>query len=298
MSLRNLVKGMKQGTEFLNYGRDIIADWGARSLLAIHASRRTAHQAASSHGPHASRDRQELHVFDTGCGHGDDLLGVRRRLAEILPAGTSLSVRYSGVEGYAPFVRECRASGIETFDLDIEKDSLPFDDATVDVIITNQVLEHTKEIFWIFSEYARILRPGGRLIIGVPNLASLHNRLLLLCGLHPTAQQTLSAHVRSFTLGDLRNFAQAGGLFRFIERRGSNFYPFPPMLSRPLARLFPSMAWGLFVLLERTEKQGSFLDNLHGQENFLETPFFGGPQRPARPRQKAVHTHRRASRTR
>lgn len=265
MSLRSIVRRLKEGTEFLNYGRHVIAEWGARSLLAMHAA----------------TGRKDFHVFDTGCGHGDDLLGVRRRLAELMPAGTNLKVRYTGVEGYEPFVRECRAQGIETIDLDVEKDHLPFADASVDVIITNQLLEHTKEVFWIFSEYARILRPGGRLMIGVPNLASLHNRLLLLFGLHPTAQQTLSAHVRSFTLGDLRNFAEAGGLFRFIERRGSNFYPFPPSISRPLARIFPSMAWGLFVLLERTDTKGSFLDNLRGEDNFLETPFYGGPQRPA-----------------
>lgn len=256
--LENTFKKMKQGTEYLNYGRDIIADWGARFLL----------------------ENGGGIVFDTGCGHGDDLLGIRRRFVEL--GGDASSLRLTGVEGYEPFAEECRASGIETFDLDIERDPLPFPDATVDLIVTNQVLEHTKEIFWIMSEYARILKPGGCLIIGVPNLASLHNRLLLLVGLHPTAQQSLSAHVRSFTLPDLKKFTETGGFFTFVARRGSNFYPFPPIISRPLARLFPSMAWGLFAQFRRTDRTGSFLSCLEGEENFLETPFYGGPQRPAR----------------
>lgn len=30
---------------------------------------------------------------------------------------------------------------------------------------------------------------------------------------------------------------------------GSNFYPFPPVIAaRPLARLFPTMAWGIFCI--------------------------------------------------
>lgn len=255
--IRALFKKMKEGTEFLNYGREIIADWGARYLL----------------------ENGGGVVFDTGCGHGDDLIGIRRRFEEL--GGDASALRLTGVEGYEPFVKECRALGIETFDLDIERDLLPFADASVDVIVTNQVLEHTKEIFWIMSEYARILKPGGCLIIGVPNLASLHNRLLLLAGLHPTAQQSLSAHVRSFTLSDLKQFTETGGFFTFVARRGSNFYPFPPAISRPLARLFPSMAWGLFAQFRRTNQKGSFLSCLEGEENFLETPFYGGPQRPA-----------------
>lgn len=257
--IRSFVKKMKEGTEYLNYGRPIIAKWGAESLLKIGSS--------------------NLVVFDTGCGHGDDLVGIRNQFEKL--GGNSKVLKLTGVEGYAPFRAECKKLGIETFDLDIEKDQLPFDDGTVDIIVTNQVLEHTKEIFWIMSEYARILKPKGKLIIGVPNLASLHNRLLLLVGIHPTAQQSLSAHVRSFTLPDLKHFTETGSFFSFKERKGSNFYPFPPAISKVFASLFPSMAWGLFALFERTDQQGSFLECLQGEQNFLETPFYGGPQRPA-----------------
>lgn len=63
--------------------------------------------------------------------------------------------------------------------LNIERDPLPFADESVDIFMANQVLEHCKEIFWIFSEVSRCLKPGGCFIIGVPNLAALHNRLLL-----------------------------------------------------------------------------------------------------------------------
>ncbi len=32
---------------------------------------------------------------------------------------------------------------------------------------------------------------------------------------------------------------------------GSNFYPFPPVIARPLASLFPTMAWGIFFVFEK-----------------------------------------------
>lgn len=263
--MRRFFKKLKEGTEYLNYGRSIISNW--------------AGEYAKSH-PEAD----EIRIFDTGCGHGTDLINSRNAIHSVSPEKT---VRLYGIENYEPYRIECEEYGIQTRAIDIERDSFPPDDSTMDIVITNQVLEHVKEIFWIFSEYARVLKPGGILIAGVPNLASLHNRLLLLFGRHPTAQQSLSAHVRTFTKPDLKHFAETGGFFKMTKTAGSNFYPFPPFISKPLAFLFPGMAWGLFAVLQRTDKTGSFLECLSGDENFLETPFYGSPQNPPKPAAKA-----------
>lgn len=263
MALRQFFVNLKKGTEFLNYGREIIQDWGAEHAARI-----------------ASR---EVVLYDLGCGHGTDLVNIKsaadKRFGRI-------AWKLLGIENFSEYQKECKALGIQTFAVDLEKDSYPGKDGSVDVLIANQVLEHTKEIFWIFSEASRLLRPGGRFIIGVPNLASLHNRLLLLFGEQPTAQQSLSAHVRTFTKPDMRRFAEAGGFFALRAFRGSNFYPFPPAIARPLARLFPTLAWGAFFNLERTDKRGDFLECLRGDSNFLETPFYGSPQNPAKRKRK------------
>ena len=269
--LRQFFVNLKKGTEYLNYGRHIIERWGADHALSGKA------------GP-------ECAVLDLGCGHGTDLLNIKKTAdssikgkahADASPRKSSL--RLAGVEGYEEYVKECNAAGIETFPIDIESDKIPVEDGTYDVVVANQILEHTKEVFWIFAEVARVLKPGGIFIIGVPNLASLHNRLLLLFGQQPTAQQTLSAHVRTFTKPDLRKFAETGGFFKLKAHRGSNFYPFGKSIARPLAWMFPTLAWGGFYLLERTDRQdGSFLECLSGDDNFLETPFYGSPQNPAR----------------
>ena len=51
---------------------------------------------------------------------------------------------------------------------------LPFDDASVNIVLTNSCLEHS-EMFWlIFLEAMRILKPHGILYINVPSNAEFH----------------------------------------------------------------------------------------------------------------------------
>ena len=141
----------------------------------------------------------------------------------------------------------------------------------------NQVLEHIKEIFWVFHETTRILSIGGKVIIGVPNLASLHNRLLLLFGKQPSPVKNYSAHVRGFTKDDILSFLNTclPDCYRMISFGGSNFYPFPPLLARPLANYFPNMAWGIFLMLEKQKQYNNeVLSYLHREK--LETPFYTG----------------------
>ncbi len=263
-ALREFFVNLKKGTEHLNYGREILRDWGAEHALSCESG--------------------VVSVYDIGCGHGTDIINIKN--SADAKSNRRIDWRLAGIENFADYQKECKQLGIQTFAVDLERDSFPGKDASIDILISNQVLEHTKEIFWIFSEAARLLKPGGRFLVGVPNLASLHNRLLLLFGQQPTAQQSYSAHVRGFTKPDFRKFAETGGYFRLTAFRGSNFYPFPPGLARPLARMLPTMAWGAFFNLERTGKSGDFLDCLYGDENFLETPFYGSPQNPAKGRAK------------
>lgn len=205
----------------LNYGRPIIQAFLEKSMLS---------QAV---------------VVDLGAGHGDDL-----ELARLV----SDSAKLYAVECWPPYVKELTVRGIEVAPLNIERDKLPFENESVDVVIANQVLEHAKELFWLFHEVSRVLKVGGVFIIGVPNLASLHNRLLLAIGRQPTVIKSASAHVRGFTKQDLFNFANEPFSlgYEMIGYGGSNFYPFPPVLAKPLARIFPSMAWGLFMALRKS----------------------------------------------
>ena len=183
-------------------------------------------------------------VVDLGAGNGADLMTVK----SINP-----NADLNGLEFDESNIQQLIDKGTKVFQLDIEKDPLPFSNESVDLIILNQFLEHTKEVFWILHEITRVLKVGGRVIIGVPNLASFHNRLLLALGRQPSPIKTNSAHVRGFTKGDVLEFLTScfPSGYELIDFKGSNFYPFPPLIAKPLSTVFPTMAWGIFFLLEK-----------------------------------------------
>jgi SAM-dependent methyltransferase len=211
-------------------------------------------------------------VLDLGAGKGADLLAARA-----VEPGSALHA----VESFPPNVAALEAQGVAVTGLDLEREALPFADGACDVVIANQILEHTKEVFWIWHEIARVLAPQGQVILGVPNLASAHNRLLLLLGRQPSVIKTASAHVRGFTRGDLLQFLAEAcpGVFGLREHAGANFYPLPPALARPLARALPGLAWGLFLRLQKQrEYQGEFL--AYPARARLETNFYTGPASP------------------
>ncbi len=182
-------------------------------------------------------------VLDIGAGSGTDLLSYKERNPDCI---------LYALEGYEPNVLNLESKNIKTYSHNLEFDVFPFESESLDVINANQILEHTKEIFWIFHEVTRTLKVGGYLVVAVPNLASLHNRLLLMLGKQPTPIQNNSAHVRGFTKGDFIKFLDIWPGYEVIDFKGSNFYPFPPVIAKPLSVLFPSMSWSIFFLLKKT----------------------------------------------
>jgi SAM-dependent methyltransferase len=179
-----------------------------------------------------------------------------------------------GIESHEPYIEQVKDSGITVFRNNMEYDAIPVDEGYFHIVVANQVIEHIKEIFWVFGEISRVLKKGGSAIIGVPNLAALHNRVALLFGEQPTSVELLSEHVRGITIPSFRRFITCEGYFEVMGIRGSNFYPMPPSISRVLSRAFPSLSVSIFFHLKRTEKPGNFVDILGGR--IVETPYFRG----------------------
>ncbi len=204
-------------------------------------------------------------VLDVGAGRGTDLLGVKALFPQ---------AQLYGLEGYAPNVELLTSKGITVFPVDIERQRIPLPDGSLDLVLSNQVFEHLKELFWVTHEISRVLRPGGSLILGVPNLASFHNRVLLAVGRQPTCINNSSAHVRGFTKHDLLRFMSntfPGG-YELTGFAGSNFYPFSPAFAVPLARWFPDFAASCFYhFKKRRTYDRQVLEFLERER--LETPF-------------------------
>jgi SAM-dependent methyltransferase len=207
-------------------------------------------------------------AVDLGAGNGRDLNIVK---------GIHPAARTIAVEGGRSYANQLIGKVDEIHVLNIETQALPFADISIDLIMANQVLEHTKEIFWIFHEVTRALKVGGHFLVGVPNVASLHNRFLLLLGVQPTQHKLCSAHVRPFSKNDTIKFIDAcfPGGYRLAAFGGAQFYPFPLRLARPLAFMFPTAAFSIFFLLQ---KQRAYADEFatYPARAKLETNFWTG----------------------
>ena len=102
-------------------------------------------------------------VLDIGCGAGMDLLLAARRTG---PQGKAIGVDMT------PAMRErAKASAIKAGvwkSVDIRAgtaENLPVEDASVDVIISNGVINLSPDKRRAFQEIVRVLRPGGRLYL-------------------------------------------------------------------------------------------------------------------------------------
>lgn len=152
-------------------------------------------------------------------------------------------------------------------------------DEFFDVVLANHVIEHTKELFWIFAEISRVLVKGGIAIIGCPNLGSWHNRVALLFGHQPPGMKTLGPHIRGITRRAFKQFIECGGYFTLEAYKGSNFYPLPGgNVNRMFAATFPTLCASHHFLIRRTSKPGTFIQVLDsGIPGINDTPYFRGP---------------------
>ena len=90
-------------------------------------------------------------TLDIGCGIGDMLRARKNTI---------------GVDINSETVDYCQRLGLDARTMEIDR--LPFEAASFDSAILDNVLEHIKEPTPLLTEVRRVLRPGGRLIVGVP----------------------------------------------------------------------------------------------------------------------------------
>ena len=200
--------------------------------------------------------RSKPALLDVGCWDGE--FSVRGGKA--LGAG-----RIAGVEVYEGPAVEAEGRGLEVARVDLESKPLPWEDASFDVVVCNQVLEHLKNIWLPMSEMHRVLRPGGHAVLSVPNLASLHNRVLLGIGRQPTSIRVFGPHVRGYTFSEFCDFVERGGAYAIEERRGAGFYPVPSPWSAPLSAIWRGGSHTTVVLARKAGSAPVWNDYISGE---------------------------------
>lgn len=102
-------------------------------------------------------------VVDIGCGAGMDLLLAARAVG---PGGRAIGVDMT--ESMAARCRAgARAAGLANVEVRLgDAMALPLEDQSVDVVISNGVLNLTPDKRVAYGEVFRVLRPGGRFLYG------------------------------------------------------------------------------------------------------------------------------------
>lgn len=171
---------------------------------------------------------QGRRVVDVGCGDGALACVMASRGADVAgvdPDPAMLAAAQS---------RAARA-GVRASFLEGRVEQLPFPDASVDVVVSVTVLCFVPDAAGAVREMARVLRPGGRLVIGELGRWNLWAALRRVRGwLGATTWQ--AARFRS--AAELRALAEQAGL-RVTVSRGAVYYPPLGPLARMLAPLDP-----------------------------------------------------------
>jgi len=98
-------------------------------------------------------------VLDLGCGAGTDLL-IAAQMSGTGGRAIGVDMTPAMLERATASAREMRLANVVVHEALIE--SLPIDDASVDVVISNGVIDLVPDKDAVFDEIDRVLRPGGR----------------------------------------------------------------------------------------------------------------------------------------
>lgn len=148
-------------------------------------------------------------VLDLGCGGGRHAFEAGRRGARVLALDAdhgelgqvSAMAAAMAAEGELP-------AGASITPVTGDATKMPFEDASFDVVIASEVLEHIPADKAAMAEISRVLRPGGIAAVTVP--AWLAERICWL--LSDDYHNVPGGHIRIFTLAELETKLAAAGL--------------------------------------------------------------------------------------
>jgi 2-polyprenyl-3-methyl-5-hydroxy-6-metoxy-1,4-benzoquinol methylase len=100
---------------------------------------------------------------------------------------------------------------------------LPCRDGSFDAIVSTEVIEHLENPRAVFREFARLLRPGGELLLTTPNQESIRSLASLIVRGHHVAflEESYPAHLTALLRRDLMRLCSEAGFdaprFRYTD---------------------------------------------------------------------------------
>ncbi len=188
-------------------------------------------------------------LLDLGCADGAFTVELARRI------GASEMHGVEFVDELAVLASE-RGLHVVSHDLNAP---LPYEDASFDVVHSNQVIEHLEKTDVFLKQIRRVVKPSGYAIVSTNNLASWHNVFSLMLGMQPTPCHVSDevvvgnrfdpkrgaehaekgfTHLRVFAYQGLKELLELHG-FLIDELVTTGYYPLPPSAATVLCRVDP-----------------------------------------------------------
>lgn len=143
------------------------------------------------------RDAGAKRLLDIGCGYGglSKLVGGVIGVEEVHGADIDEAV-----------MEEARGKGVQAIVLEVGVQPLPYPDGYFDLVMSLGMMDYLRTFDDMIQEIHRVVRPGGHVLVALPNLGSWHNRAMLLLGYQPRdveiSSQTLAGVPRRFYNGE------------------------------------------------------------------------------------------------
>lgn len=124
---------------------------------------------------HRARFAHDRLLIDLGCGYARDIWVINDTLAlpDLRIACVDVSAR--NLELAEARKRYHAVDNVEFVRRDITH-PLPWTDGEVDFVYASEIFEHIRDVDALIDEVARVLRPGGSLIVTTPNEPNLFQR--------------------------------------------------------------------------------------------------------------------------
>jgi SAM-dependent methyltransferase len=153
-------------------------------------------------------------MLDLGCGAGRHAFEAYRRGASVVAFDQDVVGLEQVADMFAAMALKGQApAGAQAEVMKGDALALPYDDASFDVVVAAEILEHIVEDSLAMAEIARVVRPGGRVAVTVPRW--LPERICW--ALSADYHNVEGGHVRIYTRADLVSKLRSAGLQSYDE---------------------------------------------------------------------------------
>jgi len=208
-----------------------------------------------------------IRILDVGAGTGT----LAKKLADYGADVTAL-------EYYPP---ETPVGKVEFVAHDLNQATLPFETATFDALVSTEVLEHLRAPFCVLTEMVRVLKPGGMMVLTIPNYWNIKYRIKYLLtgnfqrsiinnrGTRKRYLAGLAPHLNSITFPTLKAVLTWEGCEQFslhasrMLNLGQRLAYLPFLALIRLTMCFRSKKQRLLKLLDETNGPAALLGRRH-----------------------------------